>query len=104
MLGSGGSNRIRTAILQVIVQLIDRGRAIEPATLCPRIHLEGDLLNVEGGIDERVVDELLLRFPRSNRFDGYSFFFGGVHSVVSRGGVFEGAGDPRRAGVFLRCE
>lgn len=104
MLGSGGSNRIRTAILQVIVQLIDRGREVEPATLFPRIHLEGDLLNVEGGVDARVVDELSRRFPRSNQFEGYSIFFGGVHSVMSRGGVFEGAGDPRRAGVFLRCE
>lgn len=103
MLGSGGSNRIRTAILQVIVQLIDRGRDIEAATLFPRIHLEGDLLNIEGGIDNATVDELVGRFPRSNRFGGYSIFFGGVHSVMSRGGVFEGAGDPRRAGVFTRC-
>ena len=39
-LGTGGSNRIRTAILQVAVNLLDRGMRLEDAVEAPRLHVE----------------------------------------------------------------
>ena len=39
-LGTGGSNRIRTAILQVAVNLLDHGMSLEDAVTAPRLHLE----------------------------------------------------------------
>ena len=48
-LGSGGSNRIRSAITQVLVNLLDFGMTPEQAVAAPRIHLEGDMLSLEPG-------------------------------------------------------
>ena len=45
-LGSGGSNRIRSAVTQVLVNLLDFGMASTDAVAAPRIHLEGGLLSV----------------------------------------------------------
>src|SRR5262249_20066293 len=39
-LGTGGSNRIRTAILQVAVNLLDHGMSLEDAVQAPRLHVE----------------------------------------------------------------
>ncbi len=103
MIGSGGSNRIRTAILQTIVQLVDFDKSPEQATLFPRIHYEDEMLNLEGCVEETVARALETRFPRQTRFKDRNFFFGGVHSVINCDGVFQGAGDPRRAGVFRIC-
>lgn len=98
-LGSGGSNRIRTAILQVLVNLLDLGMPLEEAVAAPRIHLEQDLLSLEAGHDDRAVAELLQAYPRYQHFRGLSLFFGGVHAVSLGPGGMAGAGDPRRGGV-----
>ncbi|MDQ4048428.1 MAG: gamma-glutamyltransferase, partial [Actinomycetota bacterium] len=50
-LGSAGSNRIRSAIVQTIVGVIDRGLAAQAAVDAPRIHVEGDLIDAEPGVD-----------------------------------------------------
>src|SRR5262249_11306565 len=41
-LGTGGSNRIRTAILQVAVNLLDNRLSLADAVAAPRLHLERD--------------------------------------------------------------
>ncbi|HSB58333.1 MAG TPA: gamma-glutamyltransferase, partial [Methyloceanibacter sp.] len=54
-LGTGGSNRIRTAILQVAVNLLDRGMSLEEAVDAPRLHLEKcGTLSFEPGLPEAV--------------------------------------------------
>ena len=40
-LGSGGSNRLRTAILQVLVNIIDYGKSLHDAVNLPRNHVVG---------------------------------------------------------------
>ena len=40
-LGSAGSNRIRSAIIQTIIGVVDRGLAAQDAVSSPRIHVEG---------------------------------------------------------------
>ncbi|UCF36301.1 MAG: gamma-glutamyltransferase, partial [Acidobacteriota bacterium] len=42
--GSAGSNRIRSVVVQLLVNVLDRGMSLAEATAAPRIHLEGDLL------------------------------------------------------------
>ena len=101
VLGSGGSNRIRSAILQVLVQLVDRRRSLTDAVTAPRIHVEEDCLSVERGVGEAVLEALAGRWQRRNVFDQPNFYFGGVHGVVTGPGQLAGAGDPRRAGVFM---
>ena len=100
-LGSGGSNRIRTAILQVILNHLEFGLSVEESVSAPRIHYEGGLLSVEPGFDEADIGGLSLGFPDIERWDDKNLFFGGVHSVLydPRRQDFHGAGDLRRGGV-----
>ena len=49
VLGSAGSSRICGAILQVLVNVLDRGMPAQDAVDAPRLHLGGDLLHVEPG-------------------------------------------------------
>lgn len=107
-LGSGGSNRIRTAILQVIVNLLDRGMDLSEATDAARIHVERDgTVSFEDGPWERSFsagqrDALLAACPHAEAWPEANLFFGGVHGARRRGdGTFDGAGDPRRGGVAL---
>ena len=52
VLGSAGSNRIRSAILQVIVNAIDHGMDAQAAVDAPRLHFEDGLVYAEPGIDD----------------------------------------------------
>ena len=101
LLGSGGSNRIRSALHQVLCHLIDRGLSLEEAIAAPRLHVEGDRLDFEEqGLGEAHRSDLLAAFPDAKGWSRPSMFFGGVHAVsLTPGGALAAAGDPRRAGV-----
>ena len=99
--GSGGSNRIRSAVLQVIVNLVDHGMDVDSAVRAPRIHVEGPLLSVEGGHDTDALAEALAAWPEHQVWDDRSVFFGGAHTTERRGDVLGGAGDPRRDGASI---
>jgi len=103
VLGSGGANRIRTAMTQVIALLVDQGRSLEQAVRAARVHFEAGVLNAEtferddggAGLAELGAPELI-SFPEPN------LFFGGVHAVrLGADGALEAAGDPRRGGVGI---
>lgn len=98
-LGSGGSNRIRSAILQVLLRLVDEGTPLHEAIALPRIHHENELLNIEGGFDNATCDQLESAFKQTRRWPDRNLFFGGVHAVALYPGGFECSGDPRRGGV-----
>jgi gamma-glutamyltranspeptidase/glutathione hydrolase len=103
-MGSGGSNRIRTALLQVLVNLIDFGMPVKTAVDSPRIHFENGLLSIEGGFELDGLVELTAEFPNHKLWRDRNLFFGGVH-VAQRNAAdksFTGAGDPRRGGTSLR--
>ncbi len=101
--GSGGSNRIRTAILQVLLNLLEFGMTVEDAVTSPRIHFENDLLSIEPGFCEGDIAALAEDFPNMEKWRERNLFFGGVHTVQfdPGAGSFEGAGDMRRGGVTL---
>ena len=106
VLGSGGSNRIRTAILQVISNILDFGMAAPAAVSSPRIHWEQGRLSLEPGFDPGAVERLARYRPaiaqEQTQWQAPSMFFGGVHTVMASGSDrFAGAGDERRSGVFL---
>jgi gamma-glutamyltranspeptidase/glutathione hydrolase len=97
VLGSAGSNRIRSALLQTIVGVVDHGLDVRAAVRAPRVHFEDGTLFAEPGIE---LDELHGELPVV-RFAGLNLFFGGVQAVLRREGILSGAGDPRRGGVAL---
>ncbi len=104
VLGSGGSNRIRSAILQVLTNLVDLGMSPDDAVNAPRIHVEGDLLSFEEGFTPSEEAALKRTGLRLDRWKGRNLFFGGVH-LVNLGDTGLGAvGDPRRGGVGVVLE
>jgi gamma-glutamyltranspeptidase/glutathione hydrolase len=99
-MGSGGSNRIRSAICQVAVNILDFGLPLADAVNAPRLHLERERLSIEPGFGEAVLRELGASVPAVHEWPARNLFFGGVHSVrFSVDGRFEGAGDLRRDGA-----
>jgi gamma-glutamyltranspeptidase/glutathione hydrolase len=100
VLGSGGSKRIRTAILQVLVSTLDLGLDIKAAVDAPRIHWDGEALQVEPGLPADTLDSMR-EVMSVNEWNVFDVYFGGVHAVDPRG---EGAGDPRRGGHAMVVE
>jgi gamma-glutamyltranspeptidase/glutathione hydrolase len=102
-LGTGGSNRIRTAILQVAVNLLDHGLSLEEAVDAPRLHLEKcGTLSFEPGLPEAVERAFRAAGEKARAWPERNLFFGGVHTARRFGdGGAEGAGDPRRGGVAI---
>lgn len=98
--GSSGSNRIRSAILQVLCNLADFRLPLQEAVAAPRIHYEGDLLNLEPPVSDATLASLRAHWPGIKLWNRTSVFFGGAHSVsLGPGAALSGAGDPRRGGV-----
>jgi gamma-glutamyltranspeptidase/glutathione hydrolase len=99
-LGSAGSNRIRSAILQTVVRAVEQGMGAGDAVRAPRLHFEQGVVQAEPGIDEEALARIeargipVLRRPRIN------LFFGGVQAVACdrTTGALSGGGDPRRGG------
>ncbi|MGD0452775.1 MAG: gamma-glutamyltransferase [Solirubrobacteraceae bacterium] len=97
VLGSAGSNRIRSALLQTIVGVVDHGMSVRDAVQAPRVHFEDGVVFAEPGIDVDSLD----RDVRVVRFGALNLFFGGVQAALRRGPQTTGAGDPRRGGVAV---
>ena len=100
VLGSGGSNRIRSAILQVIVSVLDRGMDVAEAAAAPRLHAEDQVVYAEPGVDTAKLED---QGRAIARFRELNLFFGGVHSVRRdpATGELSGGGDPRRGGSVV---
>lgn len=98
--GSGGSERIRSAILQVLLRVLDHDIPIDEAVERARVHPEGDVLQCEAGFDEPAVAALEARGYPVNRWPKRSIYFGGAHSVARDAeGEWRAHGDSRRAGA-----
>jgi gamma-glutamyltranspeptidase / glutathione hydrolase len=99
VLGSAGSNRIRSAILQTIIRVIDGGLPAGDAVDAPRVHFEDGVVYAEPGIATGALEgsgRAIARFRDRN------LFFGGVQAVeCDPAGAFWGGGDPRRGGASI---
>jgi len=99
-LGSSGSNRIRSALLQTIVAVVDHGMSAAEAVATPRVHFENDVIYAEPGaaLDAMRYDPYVVQ-----HFRAPNMFFGGVQAICRDpdSGELDGAGDPRRGGVAI---
>lgn len=110
--GSPGSRRIISAVVQVICHWVDGGRSITDAVAEPRIHVvpETDTLMFESRPeDPGLIGELEQRgfklvVPLSSLAGtGGNPYFGGVHALARTGsGPWRAAADPRRDGAVMR--
>jgi gamma-glutamyltranspeptidase/glutathione hydrolase len=98
VLGSAGSSRLRSAILQATVSVLDQGMEIPAAVSRPRVHPEGVGLDVEGGVPDAAIAALTADGHTIRCWDALNLFFGGVSAVGEGAGGLSAAGDPRRGG------
>jgi gamma-glutamyltranspeptidase/glutathione hydrolase len=101
ILGSAGSNRIRSALLQTVVGLVDGGRGPVDAVNAPRVHLEDGVIYAEPGVDLGAGEDAWTAGRTVVEFREPNLFFGGVQ-LVRRDpvtGALAGAADPRRGGA-----
>jgi gamma-glutamyltranspeptidase/glutathione hydrolase len=97
--GSAGSNRIRSAILQTILRVIDDGMPAQEAVDAPRLHYEDGIVYTEPGIDTAALEAAGWQL---SEFRERNLFFGGAQAVAREGGeAFSGGGDPRRGGAAI---
>ena len=98
VVGSAGSNRIRSALLQVIANVVDGRMALQRAVDAPRLHLERGALHAEPGID---VAALRATGLPVTVFDAPNLFFGGCQAVGRdpHNGAVSGGADGRRGGA-----
>jgi gamma-glutamyltranspeptidase/glutathione hydrolase len=102
VLGSAGSNRIRSAILQTIIRVIDDGLRAGDGVRAPRVHFEDGVVYAEPGIETGALEAAGRAIAR---FRDLNLFFGGVQAVErDSAGDFWGGGDPRRGGAALVVE
>jgi gamma-glutamyltranspeptidase/glutathione hydrolase len=96
--GSPGGSRITTAVLQIIVNVIDRGLDIAAAVAAPRLHEQWmpDQVYVEPGISDEIVaalaaggDKVVPQRP-----------FTSANSIMVTPQTFIGAADPRTRGAL----
>ena len=100
VVGSAGSNRIRSAILQTIVGVVDHELDAQAAIEAPRLHFENGVVYAEPGIE---LDALRDGPDTLAPFRDFNLFFGGVQAVRRdpATGAVTGGGDPRRGGAVV---
>ena len=100
-LGSAGSNRIRSAILQVVLRVLEEGLDAGEAVRAGRLHFEAGTVQAEPGVDSAGLDDLERRGVPVVRWRRQNLFFGGAQAVARdpATGELSGGGDPRRGGA-----
>ncbi|MEP4806322.1 MAG: gamma-glutamyltransferase, partial [Hyphomicrobiales bacterium] len=108
ILGSGGSNRIRTALFQVLANRFGIGMTLKEAIELPRFHYEDGKIDVECASEQADVDAVLgsakLNDHQVTLWEDCNMYFGGVNAVESRlfGNRTNHAwGDSRRDGAAI---
>jgi gamma-glutamyltranspeptidase/glutathione hydrolase len=102
-LGSAGSNRIRSAILQTAVRVLEDGMDAGDAVRAGRLHFEAGTVQAEPGVDEAGLADLERRGVPVVRWKRENLYFGGAQAVarVPASGELSGGGDPRRGGAVV---
>jgi gamma-glutamyltranspeptidase/glutathione hydrolase len=105
-LGSAGSNRIRSAILQTVVRAVEDGMSAAAAVEAPRLHFEQGVVQAEPGIDEEALRRIEEGGTVVARRPAINLFFGGVQAVARdpATGALDGGGDPRRGGAVAYAD
>ncbi len=103
-LGSAGSNRIPTATLQVLMNLIQYRTSAEEAVLNPRIHVHQGEIYLENLPEFSQFGDFFREYDNTTLFPDRNFYFGGVQAARRSGRNIEGCGDVRRGGVAVFVE
>jgi gamma-glutamyltranspeptidase/glutathione hydrolase len=92
--GAAGGTRLRSALVQVLVGVLDEGLAVDEAIARPRLHPAAATVHLEPGFDDTVEEALVDAGWQVRVWPAQHHYFGGVSAITPTGG----AGDPRRSG------
>ncbi len=108
--GTGGANRIRSTVAQVISNVIDFGMSPAEAVEAPRIHYDEpngtQHVDIEPGFSQTSIDQMNVPGGlQKTVFKQKAFYFGGAHTVFETAdGHLDGIGDGRRAGTVQKVK
>jgi gamma-glutamyltranspeptidase/glutathione hydrolase len=94
-IGAAGGTRLRSALVQVMAGLLDKGLSPADAVDRPRLHPTESVVQLEPGFPDDVPKALEAAGFTVRTWPAQHHYFGGV-SLVNRAGA---AGDPRRSGA-----
>ena len=101
-LGSAGSARLRSAIVQVLVNMLDLCQDAQSAVDASRLHVDRTVVHLEDGMPPEAEAHLRRSGRSVQAWSVKDLYFGGVQvaACVRRGREtrFDGGGDPRRGG------
>lgn len=100
ILGSAGSNRIRSAITQTIINNLEFGMNLDESINSPRIHFEKGVVCMEAPCDNDIIEEIKKHYELKY-FDDLNVFFGGVQAVD---GHLDGGCDSRRGAAVIKVD
>ena len=103
-LGSAGSNRLRSAILQVIRYVVDDGRRRRGGRAPAALHYEAGILHAEPGFDADGARRARAARLPTGALEEPNLYFGGAQAARRDPGTraqLSGAGDPRRGGAVV---
>jgi gamma-glutamyltranspeptidase/glutathione hydrolase len=99
VLGSAGSNRIVSSIVQTVVNVVDHGMTLEEAVSHPRLSLhEGELRLEAFHLPFSALDRLRELGYRVRPYESLNGWFGRVHALLVGPKIY-GAADPRDFGA-----
>jgi gamma-glutamyltranspeptidase / glutathione hydrolase len=98
--GAPGGTKIVTAILQVLVNLLDHGMSPVEAVSAPRVDFQGEIVQAEARIPAAVCRGLVdLGYRVNRRTLNYDSYFARPQVIAAvGGGLLRGASDPRKDG------
>ncbi len=102
-IGTPGGTRIITALVQIIINLVDFEMSIDQAIEAPRVHAVRTRLYIEGSIEESTI-ETLKSFGHPIDVKGVKdLYFGGAQGIVRdpATGKLTGGADSRRDGFAI---
>ena len=105
-LGSAGGPRIVSSTLQVLLNVIEFGMHVKEAVAAPRMHVQGEQVQLESSIPRATVAGLRkmghkVEVRRRKDKDDPGLYFGGVHAAYLAGEAMSGGADPRRDGLAV---
>ena len=109
-LGTGGSERIRSSLVEVMLRLLDAGQPLLEAVSAARVHPDADGLQVEPHLDPATIEALRALVPPGeygelNVWPEPNLFFGGVNCVQRLAdGSVAAVADGRRGGGAMVVE
>ena len=99
-LGTGGSERIRSALTQVLLRTLDLDEDLAAAISAPRLHASEDLIDIEPGFPREFLAWMAEGHSPLREWPSADLYFGGVHAVSrDPDGRVTAAADVRRGGA-----